>query len=115
MRDILTALLLLAGSFFALVSAIGILRLPDLYTRMHASSKAGTLGVGLVMAAVAVHFGNSLITGKVALIVAFIVITAPIAAHVIARAAYKTGEVLWNESVIDDLKCFYNFDARHAR
>lgn len=104
MRDIVTALLVLSGSFFALISAIGVLRLPDLYTRMHASSKSGTLGVGFIMAAVAVHFCETTVTLEVFLIIGFIVITAPIAAHVIARAAYRKGEPLWAESVIDDLK-----------
>ena len=104
MKDILTAVFLLAGSFFALVSAIGILRLPDLYTRMHASSKAGTLGAGLIMVALAIHFSEIHLTIDVILIIAFIISTAPIAAHAIARAAYRTGEPLWDESVIDDLK-----------
>lgn len=104
MKDILTAIFLLAGSFFALVSAIGVFRLPDLFTRMHASSKAGTLGAGLIMAALAIHFQETSLTVEVLLIIAFIVSTAPIAAHAIARAAYRTGEPLWNQSVIDDLK-----------
>ena len=104
MRDILTALLLLSGSFFALISAIGILRLPDLYNRMHAASKSGTLGAGLTMAALAVHFHESAMTVEVLAIIAFIIATAPIAAHVIARAAYRTGEPLWDQSVIDELK-----------
>ncbi len=104
MKDILTAIFLLTGSFFALVAAIGVFRLPDLFTRMHASSKAGTLGGGLIMAALAIHFTESRVTTEALLIVAFIVSTAPIAAHVIARAAYRTGEPLWDKSVIDELK-----------
>ncbi len=104
MKEIITAVLLLLGSFFALVSAIGMLRLPDLYNRMHAASKAGTLGAGLIMAALAVHFQESSVTFEVIAIIVFIVATAPIAAHVIARAAYKTGEPLWKKSVIDEMK-----------
>lgn len=104
MKDILTAALLLAGSFFALISAIGIVRLPDIFNRMHAASKSGTLGAGLIMTALAVHFQDSAMTFEVLAIIAFIITTAPIAAHVIARAAYRTGEPLWEKSVIDELK-----------
>lgn len=102
MKDILTSLLLLSGSLFALVSAIGVLRLPDLYNRMHAASKAGTLGAGLTMIAVMMHFLKSGITIQSLAILAFIILTAPVAAHVIARAAYRTGEPLWKKSVIDE-------------
>ncbi|HXV18930.1 MAG TPA: monovalent cation/H(+) antiporter subunit G [Candidatus Omnitrophota bacterium] len=102
MRDILTGILLLSGSLFALVSAIGVLRLPDLYNRMHAASKAGTLGAGLTMIALTVHFLKSDVTAQVLAIAAFIIATAPVAAHVIARAAYRTGEPLWEKSVIDE-------------
>jgi multicomponent Na+:H+ antiporter subunit G len=104
MKDILTALLLLSGSFFALVSAVGVFRFPDLFTRMHASSKAGTLGGGLIMTALAIHFQDPRVTIETLLIISFIISTAPIAAHVIARAAYMTGEPLCKESVIDELK-----------
>lgn len=102
MKDVLTAILLLSGSLFALISAIGVLRLPDLYNRMHAASKAGALGAGLTMAAVATHFQDDALTFQALAVIAFILATAPIAAHVISRAAYKTGEPLWNKSVLDE-------------
>lgn len=89
-------LVLAAGSvFFSLVSTVGILRLPDLYTRAHASSKADTLGAGLGLAAVAVAFGPSRAALKVVFLIAFIYFTSPTAAHAISRAAYDQGIEPW--------------------
>lgn len=91
-----TVLLLAAGSvFFTLVATVGLLRLPDLYTRAHASSKADTLGAGFGLAAVAVAFGPSRAALKVVLLIAFIYFTNPTAAHAISRAAYDQGVEPW--------------------
>lgn len=100
--DIITAVLLIAGAFFAFVAALGVVRLPDVFIRMHASTKAGTLGAGLILAAVAIHFADAGITARVVAIIAFLLITAPISAHVIGRAAYRTGVPLWEKSVVDE-------------
>ena len=70
--------------------------------RMHASTKAGTLGVGLSVISAALFFGNDLVTTKVVLIVLFILLTAPVAAHLIGRAAYRTKTPLWAPTVFDD-------------
>lgn len=92
----LVVLLLAAGSvFFTLVATVGLLRLPDLYTRAHASSKADTLGAGFGLAAVAVTFGPSRATLKVVLLIAFIYFTNPTAAHAISRAAYDQDIEPW--------------------
>jgi len=89
-------LLLAAGSvFFTLVGAIGLFRLPDLYTRAHAASKADTLGAGFGIAAVAVAFGPTSDTVKALLLLVFIFITNPTAAHSISRAAYDQGIEPW--------------------
>lgn len=90
MIEIIAGLLVLGGAGFTLVAAIGILRLPDLLTRMHASTKAGTLGAMLVLAALALHFGQTAITAKAVAAVLFLMLTAPIAAHMIGRAYLKT-------------------------
>jgi multicomponent Na+:H+ antiporter subunit G len=92
------------------IAGIGLLRMPDLLTRMHASSKAGTLGAILILAAVAIHFGDVTIAVRVVVVCVFLLITAPIASHVIARAAYRTGVPLAPETVIDELA-----DARPQR
>ncbi|MEL6184698.1 MAG: monovalent cation/H(+) antiporter subunit G [Myxococcota bacterium] len=80
------------GLFFVFSAALGTLRFPDPLSRMHAITKAGTLGVGLFMAAAAVHFGSdiSLVTRAVA-VTAFTLITAPASAQMIGRAAYLCG------------------------
>lgn len=104
MRAWLVCVLVSGGTFFALVAAIGILRMPDLYTRMHATSKAGTLGVGFLLAAAAVQHGRLETAAVAVLTIAFIVLTAPVAAHVIVRAAYYAGVPMSPNSVADDLK-----------
>lgn len=77
------------GVFFTLVSAIGILRLPDIYARMHAASKASTLGVSCILLAAGLYYGEDQLLRMVILIVLFF-ITSPIAATTMARAAYRT-------------------------
>lgn len=89
MTDILIGLLALAGGGFALIAGLGILNLPDLLNRMHASTKAGTLGSILTLAAAAVFFGDGGVTVRVVAIVLFLLLTAPIAAHMIGRAAVR--------------------------
>ncbi|WP_117237961.1 monovalent cation/H(+) antiporter subunit G [Thermus sediminis] len=102
MLELLVALLLLAGAFFVLVAALGVLRFPDLLMRMHASTKAGTLGVGLIVLAAVAHFGELGITAKGLVGVFFILLTAPVGAHVIARAAYLVGVRLWEKTVVNE-------------
>ncbi len=99
----LTAVLVLAGGLFGFIAAVGMLRLPDMITRMHASTKAGTLGAGLIMAAVAIHFMEVGITLRAAAAILFLLLTAPVAAHVIGRAAYRCGIQLWERTWIDEL------------
>jgi multicomponent Na+:H+ antiporter subunit G len=85
------ALLLIAGSLFSMIAALGVLRLPDLYTRLHAASKAGAVGGGMILLAVAL-VSFDLATALRALIgIAFLASTTPVAAHLLARAYYKSG------------------------
>jgi multicomponent Na+:H+ antiporter subunit G len=92
--EILIAGLLLAGSFVTLVAALGLFRLPDLFTRMHASSKAGTAGSGLLLLGVALQSGEVEVWIKCLLTAGFFVLTAPVAAHLLAKAAVKAGAKL---------------------
>jgi multicomponent Na+:H+ antiporter subunit G len=108
MNELLVAFFLLTGVFFTLVAAIGIVRLPDLLMRMHASTKAGTLGVGLIMVAAAVYFGELGITAKALVAIFFILLTAPVGAHVIARAAYFVGVPLWEKTEVNELEGRYD-------
>jgi multicomponent Na+:H+ antiporter subunit G len=113
MREVVSAALMILGSGFVLIAAIGIVRLPDLYIRMHAATKAGTLGAGLILLSVAVHFGELGIVTRALATIAFLLITAPVAAHVIGRAAYLFGVELWEGSVVDELRGCYD-RATHA-
>ena len=104
MISALTGLLVLLGGGFMLVAAVGVLRMPDLFMRMHAATKAGTLGAGLLLTAVAVNFGSTGIAVRAIAAFVFLFLTAPIAAHVIGRAAYYSGELqLWTQTGLDDL------------
>lgn len=102
MIDLLIAVLLILGGAFVAIAGLGLLRLPDVLIRMHASTKAGTLGVGLIVIGVAIHFGSLVVTTKSVLIILFLLLTAPVAAHLIGRSAYRSGTPLWSRTVIDE-------------
>jgi len=101
--SVLIALLLVLGALFMLLAGIGLLRLPDLYTRMSATSKAATLGASLVLLGAALHFGTAAAVGRALVIVAFLFLTAPLAAHAIGRAGYRRGSPPWEGTVADEL------------
>jgi multicomponent Na+:H+ antiporter subunit G len=107
MAEIIAGILLISGGFFVLVAAVGILRLPDILMRMHASTKAGTLGAGLILLAVAFTYGEIGIISRAVATIIFILMTAPVAAHTIGRAAYKSGTKFWKGTIVDDLKTYY--------
>lgn len=92
-------ILVLLGGFFAFVAGLGVLRLPDVLIRMHASTKAGTLGAGLILGGAAVHFGAISTAAEAVAAILFILITAPVAAHMIGRAAFRSGEKMWNTTI----------------
>jgi multicomponent Na+:H+ antiporter subunit G len=96
-RDIIAMLLILIGCFFFLTSAIGLLRFPDMFTRMHATGKCDTLAVLLVMTGLIIHHGINLDSFKLLLIVVFIYIANPTATHVLSRAAYRLGVQPWTK------------------
>jgi multicomponent Na+:H+ antiporter subunit G len=89
--ELLTAALVVTAAGFLLLAALGLLRMPDLYTRLGAATKAVALGGGLMFVAVAVHFGDVASDARAIAGVAFLFVTAPVTAHVIARAAYHLG------------------------
>lgn len=102
MTDILTAALWLAGSAFALLAAIGVLRMPDVFTRMQASTKAATLGLGCLLLGTSLQMGDFASFIRLATIAAFVLLTTPVAAHVIARASYLADVPLWKGTVLDE-------------
>ena len=87
-----------AGLFFTAVAAIGLLRLPDFFSRVHAVSKSETLGIALVLLGLILHEGWSHTSLKLALIVLFIAISNPVAAHVLTRAAVRSGLMPWRRA-----------------
>lgn len=91
-----------------LLAALGALRMPDLPMRMHATTKAGAMGCGLIMGGVAFFFADAAVTARSVAIIAFIMLTAPVAAHVLARAGYFVGVPLWHNIVRDDLRGRYH-------
>jgi multicomponent K+:H+ antiporter subunit G len=105
LSDVLASVLLLIGLGFTLVGSIGLVRLPDFYTRMHAPTKATTLGVSTMLAGAALTLpGGALAVGlRAALVIGLLFITAPIAAHMLARAARGGGIRPGPETRVDEL------------
>lgn len=109
MIDILIGLLCTIGAVAILIAAVGILRMPDFYLRLSVTVKAATLGGGLLLLSAAFYFPEEVsVTTKALAIIFFLVLTAPVAAHLIARTAYliKTGQ--WGGTVQDDLEGKYD-------
>lgn len=102
-RDVLAAILLLAGSGLALSAVIGLFRLPDVYARMHAATKPATLGVALCLGGAAVQSDELADVVKLLLAIAFQLLTAPVAGHLLGRAAHASGAPTSDHTVTDDL------------
>lgn len=102
MIELLAAFLILAGALLALLAAIGVLRLPDVFTRMQASTKALTLGLGCLLGALIMLHPSTEFVIRAGSIAAFMMLTAPVSAHVIARASARTGAPLWIGTHVDE-------------
>lgn len=87
--QIIAILFLIGGAFFFFVGTTGLIRMPDVYCRMHATTKCDTLGAGLILTGLIIFNGFSMISLKLLLILIFIWLTNPTAAHIIAKAEYK--------------------------
>ncbi len=94
----ITVLFVCVGAFFFLVGTIGILRLPDFYSRTHAATKCDTVGAGSILVGLAVYTGLEFDSLKILAIAAFVLLTSPTAGHALARAAFRTGLVPWTRS-----------------
>jgi|SRR5690606_8181935 len=109
MIEVVTSVCLLFGTLLIFLAAVGLLRMPDLLTRMHATAKSGALGAGLMVVAVAVYFvADVAVTIRAVAIFIFIILTGPIAANVIGRASYFAGVPLWEGTIKDELKNRYD-------
>lgn len=92
---VVVGLVAFAGFFFIFAGAFGILRLPDFYTRLHAMGKCDTLGVALLLGALALSEGVSFVSAKILLIVAFVALANPTATHALGRAARRADLAWW--------------------
>lgn len=104
LHDIFSIFLIILGTIFMLISAIGMIRLPDFYLRMSAITKAATLGLTLLLIGLSIHFNDLELSIKSFIIITLIFLTNPVGAHAITRAAYKKDTKLWEGTVVDELK-----------
>lgn len=108
MINILIIALSSIGTAFILLAAIGIVRMPDFYLRVSVTTKAATLGIGLILIGAAIYFRDGSVTSRVIAIILFLLLTAPVAAHMIGRTSYFIGTKLWDKSVINEMENQYD-------
>lgn len=94
--------LLLLGTFLMFLTGLGLVRMPDIFCRMHAATKGASLGVALLLLAAALYFRETIVVTKALVTIAFIFLTAPVAASLLGRAAYARRTPLWRKSLIDE-------------
>lgn len=104
MTETAIAILILAGSLYMLIAALGIVKLRDVYMRMHAITKAASLGAILMLASVSLIYTQWIVWVEALMVVVFIIITAPIASHMIAKAAHKGGNPKGPGYIMDELE-----------
>ena len=102
-QNCIAGLLIIIGAAFVLVASLGLIRLPDVYSRMHAASKAGTLGSGVMLLALAMVAEDQATVTRALAGILFFLLTAPVSAHLLAKAAYAAGYRLWEHSVLDQM------------
>lgn len=102
MWSLIEAAAIVVGVFFMFVTSLGIHRMPDFYSRLHAPTKAATLGLFCLLVAVAVAIPEPVVITKALLALAFIGATAPVGAHIMSRAAYRSGVQSDENTVIDE-------------
>ncbi len=89
------SVLIALGLAFMVITALGMMRLPDFYSRVHAVSKSETLGIALVLLGLILHEGATLVSLKIGLILVFVAVANPVGAHLLTRAALRTGQLPW--------------------
>ncbi len=101
MNEIISFIFIIIGISFNLFGCIGLIRLPDIYNRLQASTKCVTLGTCSILFAVFIKFGFSASGIKAIICIVFLLLTSPVSAHALARASHKSGVKLWEKSVCD--------------
>ncbi len=104
LQEIIVGFFLIVGIFFIITGTVGLLRLPDFYNRIHAPTKATTLGVSSIILGAVIHFYGILPDAgfKELLAIVFIFLTAPVGAHMLAKAAYHSKIKLWEGTIVDE-------------
>lgn len=110
MTEWIIAILGVLGAIFSIAAGLGLLRLPDVYSRIHATGKSSVVGAVLMISATFIYFSfvRDIYIGKLLLVIGFVLITTPVAALIISRSAYRIKVPLDNSSVCDELKPYYD-------
>lgn len=106
--NLIAGALMVIGVVVMTIAVIGMIRLPDVYMRLSACTKAATLGIGCILIAAAISFDDFATTCRALAIIVFVFLTAPVAGHMIGRAAYVSGAPLWEGTFVDELKGRYD-------
>ena len=114
LNELIAGVFILTGSIISFLSAVGLVRLPDVYTRSHAASKSSTLGVLFTLVGTLLFFflEHGLFSIRLVLGIFFVFLTAPVSAHMICRSAYRSNVPLAESSVQDDLKDIINREGK---
>lgn len=115
MIDIIVAIIATIAAVFILLAAIGIIKMPDTFLRISATTKASTFGVGLSMLCAAIYFQDMAITFKIIAVVSFLLLTAPVGAHLLCRTCKIIGIPQWDKYVINDMKGRYDMETHELR
>ena len=108
MNELIADVLMIVGASFILLAAVGVVRMPDLFTRMQTATKASTLGISSILLATAFIVADYAVAIRALLTILFFFVTAPVAAHMIGRAAYFVGVPLWSGTITDELRGQYD-------
>ena len=106
------SVLLLAGCLFTVVAALGIVRLPDFFMRMHAATKAGAFGGSIILLVAGIGLGMVSVWIEAILVIVFFYLTMPVASHMIGRSAYRHRVQKWSGTRIDEIEGRGGWDAK---
>ncbi len=108
MENYIVLFFLVIGTLFIFIASVGLLKMPDVYLRMSASTIAGTFGVASMLIAVAIFFGGLSLVLHVTGVIVFLILTVPVGAHMLGRTSHIIGLKMWDKTVCDDMKGKYN-------